>query len=456
VSLKENFLARMLRDVSATLCNLSGGIVNSSTKKSFLLGYSMVLHSFIMYFFFVGLTTNGLNIIVSTFADENGLNRAALLSTHSIASTSGVLISILWAQLVMRKGVRIVTVISLIGGGLFGCILLGQVSSYTTYLLCQIAAYAFGCGYAQSTTNTLVSTWFPRTKGFMLGLSTCGVPMAAAFMVSLLNSLYGTFGFRISMTLLGCAMIAMGVISHFWLKNTPEDAGLHPDNIPIKEEEKIIMSMEGSQDGAGWTVPLLLRCKQVWLLILGEGLFFLVTVGFLSQGVHFLMEFGYDQPSAVRFYGTAALLGFLGSSIIGWIDTKYGTRPAVLIYGVLTFVSVASVGVLPKSSAVAYLCMCLGMTASGAISNIIPSSIGTCFGRKAYASASRVVYIGASLLKALSFSFVAIGMVLTGSYVGSYTMLGGVALVALIIVLQIDFTNVQLPPSLKEASPKST
>ncbi len=418
-------------------------------KRSFALGYSFVFHSFLMYLFYVGITTNGINTIVGTFASLNGIDQESLLAINTPAALVGPIVGAFVAQIVMKYGVKKVTVVSLIIGGVLGTMLLGWATTVTGYLVAMVFSHIAGCGYAQNTTNTLIATWFPRKKGIMLGFSTCGIALAGVVMVKVLSLGFDTVGYRASMTFLGALMVILGVVSMIWVKDTPEEVGLYPDNIPPTAEELKdgTMSMDGASDGGGWTLKMLLQTKTTWLLIFGMGITCIATVTYTATSVYFFMENSFSRADALSLYSLCALLIFIGSTGIGWIDTRFGVKAAIIANACLQIGGFAVCLVLPAGRTCAIVSAVLGLTSCGAISNLCPSATASVFGRKAFAASIRVVGTGGNIIKGFTFALVAYLVRVTGSYINCYKIMAFVALAGLIILLFVNYKEVLQPPT---------
>ena len=83
-------------------------------KKSFALGYSLVFHSILTYFIFGAFTTSGMNVWNPAFCGAYGWDNGVLLTMATVASLVGVLGSVLFGQLVAKKGARGVITLTLI------------------------------------------------------------------------------------------------------------------------------------------------------------------------------------------------------------------------------------------------------------------------------------------------------------------------------------------------------
>lgn len=111
----------------------------------------------------------------------------------------------------------------------------------------------------------------------------------------------------------------------------------------------------------------------------------------MSNFIPKLMMVGTSQETAIGMLTPAAVVGIVGSYIWGWIDQKFGTKPASIIYGVwypvalllMIFHNGSMIMTLPASLFVGF--------GIGGIGNLIPSIIGTCYGRFGFVQANRVI-----------------------------------------------------------------
>ena len=80
------------------------------------------------------------------------------------------------------------------------------------------------------------STWFPRKRGVVNGISTIGSNLATALLVPIMTTLISTFGdYRTGLSVFAMASIALGIFAFVCLRDDPKDAGMCPDN--VSEEE---------------------------------------------------------------------------------------------------------------------------------------------------------------------------------------------------------------------------
>ena len=413
-------------------------------QKSFARGYSMILHSFLMWLFFIAAASTGLNILIPGFAAKNSLEATQLLSVNTIAALIAVFASIVINRIAMKKGVKIVTIVSLLLGGIVGAMGLSVATGIVTFTICCIAAQVACNGYANSITNNLITNWFPRTRGRILGITTCGVPAAVLLVIPRLGKMMAMGSFNKAVLILGGAMVAVGIISIFWLKNTPEECGLYPDNKPFTEEEKQ-NQLYAQQSRKEWSWKMILMNKQAWLIILAFGLFYIACTGFSAQMVPYLMEHGYDAIAAQGIMGKTSLFGLAGSIVSGLIDSKFGTKVSCIIYAVLTTLGFVLLFASQTSMVTVWACLLLQCTTMGAIANLLPSMIMQCFGRDSFISVNRIIFPGVFLIRSFCYSMVAWGVNHLGGYTRTYMMFGVMCVIATVIMFMINTKVVQKP-----------
>lgn len=401
-----------------------------NTKKSFALGYSLVFHSILTYFIFGAFTTSGMNVWNGAFSAIHGWETTTLLAMATIASLIGVIGSILFGQLVAKRGGRLIITITLIICGV-AIMAFGFVPNIVGYLLCMTVFNFAGHGFCSIGSNAVIGNWFPRRKGFVLGITTMGLPAASFLFVPIIAGAIGGVGIRYAFLIIGAIVTVFGIASWFWVRNTPQEVGLLPDNGKFPEMENAPINRTST-----WTVKKLLCNRSAWFLAIAYGLLFLVTQGMVSQTVVYLLQKGFAQPNAVAMLSLAAAIGVVGSFIWGVLDDKLSTKTASVIYAIwyiVTFVVLA----LAKSTPVIYVGVVMLGASLGGIGNLMPSMIMTVFGVSEFASVSRTTQTIVNIVRSLSFIVMAIGLKLFGNYSNTAWLLAGITVIALLLILGI-------------------
>ncbi len=120
--------------------------------------------------------------------------------------------------------------------------------------------------------GTLVAQWFPKKKGVVMGYTTMGHNLASAFYVPLITVLVDRLGIERGVMVPAIASIVLGILGLIFIRNTPQEKGLNPDNVSdeIYRNEYHIADVE---DDGGWTTSKLLRTKELWLAAITTGFF---------------------------------------------------------------------------------------------------------------------------------------------------------------------------------------
>jgi sugar phosphate permease len=381
-------------------------------------GWSMVGFALIMYYNFAAWTADGLNVIVQSFVDLHGWDFATLLAFSTPAGWLGVLGSLAIAELISRKGAKIVAVVGLV---LLGITLIwfGRVTTVMEYAIGLTLLNFLATGVCFNVPGTLLNTWFPRKKGLALGWATMGMSLCTATLVPIMVFLFHHLGVQNGYAACGVWLIFIGLVSIVWVRNTPEEIGLYPDNEPVSREQQAANLAELENYKSPFTIAVLLRDKDMWLISLGYGVLWLVDIGVVSQLVPRLISVGYSQDTAIWMFTTAALFCALFSYVWGWLDVRFGTRRTSIVYAVFFAITHACLLVRGSDAFTYFTLLLVGMSIAG-IKELATSQVGSVYGRYDFAAANRVISTIACLFRVCCFAVIAASLKWTGGYDGAY------------------------------------
>lgn len=405
-------------------------------EKSFLRGYSMVLHSFLMYWIYGTLIGGGLSVIVTQYCGMTGLNSNLVTSVNTVGGFLSVVMTFLIGRWVITKGVRGITAFSCVGTALGLCIL-GNGKGLGIYILWSVVSQGLYNGYSFTATNALIANWFPRKKGWVMGITTAGM-MAASFTSVLFITVYSPkIGFTNVCYILAAVIAALGLISLKWIVETPEQCGLLPDNAPLTEADRQAFgSGTARQD---WTAGELIFSRDGICYIIGFGLLFIATTGGITAFVPYMIERSYSPVDAVGLMSLTSLLSLAGSFIIGVLDTKLGTKKASLIFAALYAIGYSGAFFLNGTDKLFLLPLWLAMASGGANANLMASALVNQYGRANYASVWSVLFTGASLIRNLCYLLIGTIVALSGTYARVYLFWGIISAFSLILLAVSNF-----------------
>ena len=214
---------------------------SENTKSNFGKGWMIIFYSMIMFWFLIGFSIDGQNIVIEVFAggnwerlgyaDQTALH-ATLLEMAMWAGFIGVVAYFVIGRICTKIGGRALSSICLVLAGL-SYIYYGHATTVMTYFIGLTLVTIFINGAAYIGGGNLVTQWFPKKKGLANGYTTMGHNLGSALYVPLIAALIGALGMANGMTVTGVAaiVIGIGIGAYFIIRNTPQEVGIYPDNV---------------------------------------------------------------------------------------------------------------------------------------------------------------------------------------------------------------------------------
>ena len=312
---------------------------------------------------------------------------------------------------------------------------LGHSNTLVAYAICLTLVTCFINGAAYIAGGALVAQWFPKKKGLANGFTTMGHNSGSAFYVPLIGFLLGALGFANGMTVTAIAGAILGVIGLIFVRNTPQEMGMLPDNVTQEVYDREYFEGDSDEKG-GWTVGKLLKTKEMWLCALVVGINQLVTTGVMSQLVVRNTQIGFEQSKAVALMTVAALIGLVGSYIFGALDQKLGVKKAILIF--LAWYAVALLVNCSNTMIGVYISVFMIGISVGAAANFIVSLPASVFGRHGFATVNSVFFPLMQVVLMMNYLVNAAALKLTGSLRGAYFVFVGLLIVNMILIAVIN------------------
>lgn len=397
-------------------------------------GWGTILYCMAMFWFYVGFVNDGSNITAPAVAEKLGVQSGTILNMNSIAGIVGVIFFIIIGQINRKIGARLTSGIFTIMAGV-GYIVIGNATSVAMYTIamCFVVGGIMSAGYIAG--GTLVAQWFPKKKGVVMGYTTMGHNLASAFYVPLITWLVGSFGVEKGVMVPAIASIILGIVGLLFIKNTPQERGLNPDNVSDEVFKKEYYTEDVDHDG-GWTTGKLLKVKELWLAAITTGFFQICSVGVMSQLVVRNVSLGFTQVQAVSIMTLLACIGVVGSWLIGILDDKIGTKKTMILFGfwyilaLLANVSETKVGI--------YVSIFMIGMAIGGSANFTTSLPASIFGRHGFDKVNSVIFPIQGFVTSLCFAVNGVVLNLTGNLRYAYLVFAGIAAVNIVLVLFVN------------------
>ncbi len=412
-------------------------IASENMSMNFSKGWGIILYQALMFFLLIGFSIDGLNIVAPAFSESSGVDYPSVLSMATIAGFIGIVVYIFAGRVNVKIGPRLMSGGCLIGAGL-SYVFLGHTSTLVTYCIALTLVTCFINSAAYIAGNTLIAQWFPKKKGLANGFTTMGHNCGSAFYVPLVSAAIAAFGFANGLSLLAVIAIVLGVAGLLFVRNTPQEAGMYPDNVSKEVYEREYF--QGSaEDNGGWTVVKLLKTKEMWLCALIIGINQLVTTGVMSQLVVRNVGIGFTQEAAIGLMTVCALIGVAGSYAFGAIDQKLGVKKAILLF--LAWYCVALAVNCTDTVVGVYVSVAMIGVAVGAAANFIVSLPASVFGRQGFTVVNSVFFPLMQIVLTTNYAVNAAALKVTGSLRGAYFVYIGLLVVNMVLTFIINPTK---------------
>ena len=409
---------------------------HTDTKSNFSKrGWWVIIYCLIALFLYTGTTVDGMNITIQAFVDEYGWDYATLLGFGTVAGFAAIIGQFFFGWVCSKKGPKFTMVSCMFLAGA-SYILYANSWSPTVYVIALTLVTVFSSCYAYIGGGALVANWFPKKKGLAMGYTTMGNNFASAFFVPMISWLIGALGLIWGMSVVGIMVFVLGLLGILTIKDTPEEYGETPDNVPKEELKNYFEVAEGETYISQFTTAKLLRTKETWLVALVLGINFLVTVGIMSQLVQRNVSLGFEQNTAIALMTVCALIGVAGSYAWGWIDQKFGTKRSMVAFGIWYAIAIACN--VSEIMPLVYLSVFLIGVSIGGAANFTASLTTSVFGRHDFKLAYALIYPLLNFVQQSNFMVNAFALSATGSLRGAYIFYIVLLLINAFIVSRID------------------
>ncbi len=366
-------------------------------KKSISLGGRgtiLMLYQFFGFGVYCAINQIGQNIYPLVHGGTLDSNSVALW--YFLGSVLAVIIQLIFGKKIANSGhLKGISITLMILAGLFSVAMAFTGNNKALWLACWFVGVTLSIVGATFIISTMVGQWFPTRKGTVMGIATLAFPIFNAFTLTVFLGLYSNIDL---MTKLGVTpgssvheLVAWApflfvdliciLLCVFFLKEFPEQCGCYPDNdknMTPEAAHAMLAAMEEAKKKSVWTFGKTAKSWGFWVVAIACGILLIGSVGPMTQIMPLLASVGGDKfvvGTAPTTTGNIVLwvfaaIGCAGSWLIGILDTKVGTKKAMILSlaimiaatAVLTAVALANenCGMLPISQGVTMILFYIG------------------------------------------------------------------------------------------------
>jgi len=413
-------------------------ISNASTKRIFF-GWWIVLGSIIGLAFGYSVIAMSFGTFIKEFESTFGWTRGQISMGPTVIGITAIFFFPYVGTLVDKYGVRKVMLPSIVAFG----ITIAAMSQLTNsiwhlYAMC-ILIPLLGAGTAPMTFSRIIVSWFNKKRGLALGIGLAGVGLGTTLVPLISSYFISAYSWREAYLAIGAILILFVFpVAYFLFKEKPEDLGLTPDGIPLKDDKqnKQVIYSVNKNDLVGYTAKQAIKQKVFWLMFGSFVITGLTTSTVLVHLVPMMMDRGLSLQEAV---GTFAYLGMSiigGRLLAGYLMDKF-FAPFVVVFFMFGPVIGLALFALGATGQAAAVCTGLIGIAIGAEFDVMAYFTSKYFGQRSFGAIYGYNYSGFKLGASIG----PLIMGLTYDSLGRYTevlwIMSGVMIIACVLVLMM-------------------
>ena len=303
----------------------------------------------------IGGTHYSFGLFVEPLEKEFGWNRTQLNASLSFAAVSS-LVAPLIGRALDRFGARPVMAASILTLALtFGLRPLME-NVWHWYLLSLVHFVAFP-GATMLAGPKLVGSWFPRTRGRMMGVSSMGANFGGIILPFSIGALITATSWRWGFMVLGALSGLVGVLALLFVRE--RKAGAEPKDTAWESRAPLLASDRGA------TVREAFRSPLVYAMTIGTVAASFAYSAMLTQIIPHLEAEGLPKEQASAFLSLMAVFGMGGKVSFGYLTERLASRKVLSLSLFVQGICLVALITLPGYSALWLFAPILGLGFGG-------------------------------------------------------------------------------------------
>jgi MFS family permease len=351
-------------------------------------------------------------LFIDALVTDLHLARATVSLLYGLATLGASFLLPLVGRSLDRYGARYVMIAATLGFGL-ACMAMAGVQGGVTLLLGLLALRFLGFGAMHLVSTTLITQWFIRRRGLVMGLAGQSLAISLFIYPPLGEWLIAHFAWRGAWIAFGLIVWTMMVpIGWFFYRDKPELYGLSPDG----ERTDAPQDKRATGDNEiNWTLAEARRTGAFWIFAAALSVTAMVTAGLVFHQTSLFVERGLSRESAVGIFQVVALGSIAGNLLMGRLLDRLSTRFLLVCLMLLLAFTLFLVQVMNAPFHGILYGTCMGLC-SGSFRVIDAVVWAKYFGRQHLGSIRGVTMLGATGGTALGAFPLGLSMDLLGSY----------------------------------------
>jgi sugar phosphate permease len=276
--------------------------------------YMVGATAFCSLFSLVGIMFYGLPFFYDLWVKDFGWSRATVTSGNAFGRIIVGLFGIVAGWFIDRYGPRRLMLCGILLGGISLIALSRMTTLWQFYLFYILGSLSYMCG-GPLPNQVLVSRWFTRARGKMMGIAYIGIGIGGMLVPQLAKWLNGKFGWHQALLILGLLIIAIAFPVTWFVSDMPKD----PPEEPIAEQTKMPLKS-------------ILKSRAFFLLLIGS----MCAIGAVSGTVQNLklflsLDLKYSQAQSANLISLVLLSSIIGRLLMGWLADRMPKKYVMML-----------------------------------------------------------------------------------------------------------------------------
>ena len=304
-------------------------VVSNPARSGMFYGWFVVATCMFIAFLTMG-TRNAFGAFVVPMEAEFEWNRTVVSWAAALGALLNGVSQPFMGYLFDRVGVRIVVMAGIVVVGVSTLLMAATGSIWYLISIFGVVAAVGQSGTSLTNTGAMLSKWFRRRRGLVIGLNASGMSLGGLILVPFAAYMISLIDWRLSWIVLGVMILVLGIpLAFMFLHDDPAKKGLTPDGDPLPDDGPagspgVAQPPPQPLFAENWRQAF--RSLPIWQMSFS---YFICGSTTFMLAVHFVpmaVEEGINPQTAALIFGLMSGLNALGATGAGWISDRIGRR----------------------------------------------------------------------------------------------------------------------------------